>query len=89
MRLPLVLLVAKQNIKGFWRQNSPHQTDSQNRDTTAPSGRNLYHLHFTHQGFSPENFGYTLVVLFTLTLKNFSLLYKNIALIFSRCFWVH
>jgi hypothetical protein len=38
-----------------------HYTDSQNSDTTAPSGRELYHLHFWLQEASPETFGYTLV----------------------------
>jgi hypothetical protein len=36
-------------------------TDSQNSGTTAPSGRELYHLQFSLQTASPENFGYTLV----------------------------
>jgi hypothetical protein len=30
-------------------------------DTTAPSGRELYHLQFSLQAASPETFGYTLV----------------------------
>jgi hypothetical protein len=38
-----------------------HYNDSQNRDTTAPSGRELYHLQFLLQATSPEIFGYTLV----------------------------
>jgi hypothetical protein len=37
-----------------------HYTDSQNTDTTAPSGRELYHLQFSLQGASPETFGYIL-----------------------------
>jgi hypothetical protein len=37
-----------------------HYTDSQSRDTTAPSGRELYHLQFSLQA-SPETFGYDLV----------------------------
>jgi len=36
-------------------------TDSQNSDTTAPSGRDLYHLRFSLQANSPETFGYTVV----------------------------
>jgi hypothetical protein len=32
-----------------------------NSDTTAPSGRELYHLQFSLQEASPETFGYTLV----------------------------
>jgi hypothetical protein len=39
-----------------------HYTDSQNSDTTAPSGRELYHLQFSLQAASPETCGYTLVV---------------------------
>jgi hypothetical protein len=31
-----------------------------NSDTTAPSGRELYHLQFSLQAASPETFGYTL-----------------------------
>jgi hypothetical protein len=38
-----------------------HQTDSQNSDTTAPNGRELYHLHFSLQAASPETFGYTVI----------------------------
>jgi hypothetical protein len=38
-----------------------HWTDSQNRDKTAPSDRDLYHLQFSLQAVSPETFGYTLV----------------------------
>jgi len=38
-----------------------HYTDSQNSDTTAPSGRELYHLQFSLQADSPETFGYTLL----------------------------
>jgi hypothetical protein len=30
-------------------------------DTTAPSGRELYHLQFSLEAASPETFGYTLV----------------------------
>jgi hypothetical protein len=37
------------------------QTYSQNSDTTAPSGRELYHLQFSLQAASPETFEYTLV----------------------------
>jgi hypothetical protein len=33
----------------------------QNSDTTAPSGRELYHLQFSLQAASPETFRYTLV----------------------------
>jgi hypothetical protein len=33
------------------------QTDSQSSDATAPSGRELYYLHFSLQAASPETFG--------------------------------
>jgi len=39
-----------------------YYTDSQNSDTTAPSGSELHHLQFSLQATSPETFGYTLVV---------------------------
>jgi len=32
-----------------------------NSDTTAPSGRELYHLQFSLQVASTETFGYTLI----------------------------
>jgi len=35
--------------------------DSQNKDTTAPSRRDIYHLQFSLQAASPETFGYALV----------------------------
>jgi hypothetical protein len=38
-----------------------HKTDSQNSDTTEPSGRELYHLQFSLQAASPETFRYTVV----------------------------
>jgi hypothetical protein len=38
-----------------------HWTDSPNSDTTASSGRELYHLQFSRHAASPETFGYTLV----------------------------
>jgi hypothetical protein len=38
-----------------------HYTDSQNGDTTAPSGRELYHLQFSLQAASPETFEYIVV----------------------------
>jgi hypothetical protein len=34
---------------------------TQNSDTIAPSGRELYHLQFFLQAASLENFGYTLI----------------------------
>jgi hypothetical protein len=44
----------------LWRKT--HKTDSQNSDTTASSGRELYHLQFSLQAASPETFGYTVVL---------------------------
>jgi hypothetical protein len=38
-----------------------HYTDSQNSDTTASSGRVLFHLQFSLEAASPETFVYTLV----------------------------
>jgi hypothetical protein len=35
----------RSNIKGY--DGKTHYTDSQNSDTTAPSGRELYHLQFS------------------------------------------
>jgi hypothetical protein len=35
--------------------------DSRTRDTTAPSGRELYNLQFSLQTASPETSGYTLI----------------------------
>jgi hypothetical protein len=43
-----------------------HKTDSQNSDTTAPSGRELYHLQFLLRAASLETFGYTLVCILVL-----------------------
>jgi hypothetical protein len=43
-------------------------TDSQNSDTTAPSGRELCHLQFLLQVASPETFGYTLIVTYVTSL---------------------
>jgi hypothetical protein len=48
----------RSNAKGYGGKT--HYTDSQNSDTTAPSGRELYHLQFSFQAVSPETFGYTL-----------------------------
>jgi hypothetical protein len=45
---------------GYGGQNSLDWL-SQNSDTTAPSGTELYHLQFSLQAASPETFGYTLV----------------------------
>jgi hypothetical protein len=50
----------RSNTKGHDSKNQ--YTDSQNSDTTAPSGRGLYHLQFSLQAASPETFGYIFVV---------------------------
>jgi hypothetical protein len=52
----LVLLLSKQQ-KSYGIKT--HYTDSQNRDTTASGGRQLYHLQFPLQAASPKTFGYT------------------------------
>jgi len=44
--------------KGFGGKT--HYTYSQNSDTTAPSGRELYYSQFLLQAASTETFGYTL-----------------------------
>jgi hypothetical protein len=55
------------NNKHSFRSNTKsyggktHYTDSQNSDTTAPNGRELYHLQFSLQEASSETFEYTLV----------------------------
>jgi hypothetical protein len=49
----------RSNTKGY--DGKTHQTDSQNSDTTVPSGRELYHVQFSLQAASPATFGYTLV----------------------------
>jgi hypothetical protein len=49
----------RSNTKGYGGKT--HYNDSQNNDTSAPSGRELYHLQFSLQAASPETFGYTLL----------------------------
>jgi hypothetical protein len=49
----------RSNAKGYGGKT--HYTDSQNSDTTASNGRELYYLQFSLQAASPETFGYTLV----------------------------
>jgi hypothetical protein len=63
--------------KGLWRQNSVFCESSQNSDTTAPSGRELYHLQFSLQAVSPETSGYTLIG------AHLALLYSSRVRIFS------
>jgi hypothetical protein len=47
----------RSNIKSYGGKN--HWTESQNGDTIALSGRELYHLQFSLQAASPATFGYT------------------------------
>jgi hypothetical protein len=54
-------LSLRSNTKGYGGKT--HYTDSQNGDTTAPSGKELYHLQFSLQAASPETSGYTFVCL--------------------------
>jgi hypothetical protein len=49
----------RSNTNGYGGKT--YQADSQNSDTTAPSGKKLFHLHFSLQAASPETFGYTFV----------------------------
>jgi hypothetical protein len=49
------------NTKGYGGKT--HYNNSQNSDTTAPSGRELYRLQFSLQAASPESFEYTRVCL--------------------------
>jgi hypothetical protein len=51
--------LSRSNTKGY--DGKTHYTYSQNSDTTATSGRELYHLQFSFQAASPETFGYALV----------------------------
>jgi hypothetical protein len=44
-----------------WVITKQQQQQSQDSDTTAPSGKELYYLQFSLQAASPEIFGYTLV----------------------------
>jgi hypothetical protein len=56
------------NSEHSWRSNTKgyggktHYIDSQNSDTTAPNGRELYQLQFSLQAASLETSGYTLVL---------------------------
>jgi len=50
----------RSNTKGYGGKT--HYSDSQNSDTTASSGRELYYLQFSFQVASPETFGHTLVL---------------------------
>jgi hypothetical protein len=50
----------RSNTKGYGGKT--HYTDSQNSDTTAPSGIEVYHLQLPLQVTSPETFKYTLIL---------------------------
>jgi hypothetical protein len=66
----LVFLKYKHSLRSNTKAygGKTHYTDSQNSETTAPSGRELYHLQLSLQAASPETFGYTLVFMKTLKL---------------------
>jgi len=49
----------RSNTKGYGGKT--HYADSQNSDTTAASGRELYNLQFSLQAASPETFRHNLV----------------------------
>jgi hypothetical protein len=71
----------KSNTKSYG--GTAHYTESQNSDTSAPSGRELYHLQFSLQVANLETFGYTLVethcaMTFTLSADYFSSTSLNI-----------
>jgi hypothetical protein len=51
----------RSNAKGYGGKT--HGTGSQNSDTTAPGGRELYHLQLSLQVAGLETFGYILVSL--------------------------
>jgi hypothetical protein len=46
----------RSNTRGYGGKT--HHTDSKSSDTTAPSGRELYHMQFSLQAASPETFEY-------------------------------
>jgi hypothetical protein len=50
----------RSNTKGYGGKTHKYS------DTTAPSGRELYHLQFSLQAAGPETFGYTLVFFVTI-----------------------
>jgi hypothetical protein len=55
----MMMMMMKSNTKDYGGK-TPY-TDSQNIHTTAPSGKELYHLQFSLQAASPETSGYTIV----------------------------
>jgi hypothetical protein len=56
----LCYCLLRSNTKGYG--DKTHYTDSRNCDTTAPNGRELYHLQFSLQAASPETCGYTMLL---------------------------
>jgi hypothetical protein len=52
-------LSLRSDIKGYGGKT--RSNDSQNSDTTASIGRELYYLQFSLQAANPETFGYTFV----------------------------
>jgi hypothetical protein len=67
----------RSNTKGYGGKS--HYTGSQNSDTTARSGRDLYHSQLSRQVASPETFGYTLVSKRNL-MSSFSKLWRRVEL---------
>jgi hypothetical protein len=49
----------RKTTKGYGGKT--HYTGSQNSDTTAPIGRELYHLQFSLQAAGPGTFGHALL----------------------------
>jgi hypothetical protein len=49
----------RSNTKGYGGKTQ--YTDSHNNDTTAPSGRELYHSQLSLHAASPETFGHTFI----------------------------
>jgi hypothetical protein len=62
----------RSNTKGYGGK-----TDSQNSDTSALIGRELYRLQFSLQAASPETFGYTFVHMYSVTNVNALLVSLN------------
>jgi hypothetical protein len=72
----------RSNTKGYGGKT--HKTDSLNSGTTAPRGRELYHLQFWLQAASPETFGYNLVC--TLLTNEYYVLLFSLLLLLLRHF---
>jgi hypothetical protein len=74
----------RSNTKGYG--GNTHLPDSQNSDTTAPSGRELYHLQFLLQAAHPETFRYTLISTHTHSLTESIAFVKTTTVIYSTSF---